>query len=75
MHKSVYVLGNETRKILWDCEMQTNHFMPPRSPELVIVKKNQPDSEFCRSGEPQSEIKENKKRVKYFNLARVLKKL
>ena len=39
MHKSESVRENETHKILWDFGIQTDHQIPTRRPELVIVKK------------------------------------
>ena len=39
MHKPESVLENETHKILWDFEIQTNHRIPTGRPELVIVYK------------------------------------
>ena len=38
-HKPESVLENETHKILLDFEIQTDHLIPPRRPELVMVKK------------------------------------
>ena len=39
MHNSESVLENETHKILWDFEMQTDHLILARRPDLVIVNK------------------------------------
>ena len=33
------VLENETHKITWDFEIQTNHLILARQPDLVIVNK------------------------------------
>ena len=38
MHKPESVLGNETQKILWDFEIQTDHVIPAKRPDQEIVK-------------------------------------
>ena len=53
MHNSESVLENEKHTIHWDSEIQTDHLISTRRPDLVIVKKekkNLPKSELCRSG-------------------------
>ena len=30
---------NETHKILWDCEIQTDHLISARRPDLMTVNK------------------------------------
>ena len=39
MHKPESVLENGTHKILWDSEIQTDHQMLVRRPNLVIINK------------------------------------
>ena len=39
MHSPVSVLVNETRKLLWDFEIQTDHLISARRPDLIIIKK------------------------------------
>ena len=39
MHKPETVLKNETPKIHWDFEIQTNHLIPARRPDLVLYNK------------------------------------
>ena len=39
MHEPESMLENETHKILWDFEKQTDHFTPARKPDWVIIKK------------------------------------
>ena len=41
MQKPESVLENETRKLLWDFELQTDHLIPARRPDLVIVHKKE----------------------------------
>ena len=39
MHKPESVLKNETHKILRDFEIQTDHLIPARRPDLVLINK------------------------------------
>ena len=57
IHRPESVLENEMHIILWDFEMQTDHLIPVRRPDLVIVNKqeNLPNSGLCRPGRPLSE--------------------
>ena len=38
MQKSETVLENETDKIMWDFEVQTDHLIPARKPDIVPYK-------------------------------------
>ena len=40
MHKPESVLENVMHKILWDFEIQLDHPIPVRRPNLVLIKKN-----------------------------------
>ena len=40
MHKPESVLENEMHKILWDFEIQMDHLISARRPDLVLIKKN-----------------------------------
>ena len=39
MLKPESVLENETHKILWDFEMQTDNPIPARRPDLLLINK------------------------------------
>ena len=39
MHKPESVQENETHKILWNFEKQTNHQIPTERPDLVLINK------------------------------------
>ena len=39
MHNPEPVLENDTHKILWDFDMQTDHLITARRPDLKITKK------------------------------------
>ena len=58
------VQENETHKLLWDFETQTDHLILARRPDLVIIykKENLPNSELCRPVRPQSIYKKKVKR-------------
>ena len=37
MHNPDSVLENETYKVLWDFEIQTDHLIPASRPDLMLV--------------------------------------
>ena len=39
MHNPESILENEMYQILWDFEIQTDHLISTRQPDLVIVNK------------------------------------
>ena len=39
MHKLESVLENEKQKILRDFEIQTDHLIPARRPDIVLINK------------------------------------
>ena len=39
MNKPESVLKNETHKILWDFEIQTDPLIPTRRPDLILINK------------------------------------
>ena len=52
MYTSDSVLENETRKLLWDFEIQTHHLISARQPDLEIVDKERErerEREFART--------------------------
>ena len=59
MHNPKSVLENETHKILWDFETQTDHLISARLTDQVIVnkKENLPNSGLRRCDRQQSIIK------------------
>ena len=64
MHNPEFVQENETHKFLWDFEIQTDHLISARRPDLVIVnikKENLPNCELCRPGRPKSKTDKNRK--------------
>ena len=76
MHNPEFVSENEMHKILWDFDIQTDHLILARRPDLVIVKKkkkieNLSNSELCCPSRPLIKLKKDT----YMGLARELKKL
>ena len=39
MHNPAPVLENDSHKLLWDINIQTNLLIPARRPELIIINK------------------------------------
>ena len=69
------VLDNNTDKLLWDFDIQTDYLILARRQDLIINKKKdlQNCGLYCPDW-PQNKI-ESEKEDKYLNLARELKKL
>ena len=42
MHNRAVVLENDTHKILWDFDIQTNHLISARRPDFIIVEQKIP---------------------------------
>ena len=57
MHNLAPVLENDTHKLLWDFDIQTDHLISARRPDLIIInnkKENLKNSRFCCPGCPQN---------------------
>ena len=39
MHNPEPVLENDTHKLLWDFDIQTDHLISARRPDLIIINK------------------------------------
>ena len=66
MHNLESILENETLKILWDFEIQTDHLILARRPHLAIVNRKKEylsNSRLCRPGTPESENKRKRKEI------------
>ena len=78
MHNPSSVLENDTHKLLWDFDIQTDHLIPARRPELIIINKKKKKIckivDFAVPAEHRIKLKECEKRHKYLDLARELKK-
>ena len=73
MHNPAAVLENETFKLLWDFEIQTDHQVLARQPDFIIIDKKERTlkiMDFAVSVNHRVKLKECKKRNKYLDLAR-----
>ena len=81
MHNPASVLENDTHKLLGDFDIQTDHLISARRPNLIIInnkkkkKENLQNCQLCCPSRPQNKTEKCEKRDKYLDLARELKKL
>ena len=56
MHNPAPVLENDTHKLLWDFNIQTDHLIPARRPDLIMInkKENLQNWRLCRHDESQN---------------------
>ena len=77
-HKPESVLENEKSQLLWDFEVETDHHIEARRPDLIIVDKERNTCQivdFAIPGDHRVEMKEKEKREKCQDLARELQVL
>ena len=78
MHNSAPVLENDSHKLPWDFKKQTDHLIPARKPDLIIINKKKRICkivDFAVSADHRINLKESEKKNKYLDLGRELKKL
>ena len=78
IHNLAPVLENNTHKLLWDFNIQTDHLIPVRRPDLIIINKKKRICtivDFAVPADHRIKLKECEKKDKYLDLARKLKKL
>ena len=78
MHNPASVLENYTHKLLWDFDIQTDHLISARRPDLIIINKKQRTCKivnFAVLADHGIKLKESEKTDKYLDFARELKKL
>ena len=78
MHNPAPVLENATHKLLWDFNIQTDHLIPAKRPDLIIINKKKRTCkivDFAVPADHRIKLKECEKKDKYLDLARELKKL
>ena len=78
MHNPAPVLENNTHKLLWDFDIQTDHLISARRPDLIIIDKKKKICkivDFAVPADHRIKLKEYEKRDKYLDLAIELKKL
>ena len=78
MHNAAPVLENDKHKLLWDFDIQTDHLISARRPDLIIINKKKRICkivDFAVPADHRIKLKECEKRDKYLDFARELKKL
>ena len=77
MHNLAPVLENDSHKLLWDFNIQTDHLIPARWPDLIIINKKTRICKIVDFAVPADHRinQESEKKDKYLNLAREIKKL
>ena len=78
MHNPASVLENDTHKLLWDFDIQMDHLMSDRRPDLIIINKKKKKSckimDFAVPADYGVKLKESEKKDRYLNRGRELKK-
>ena len=79
MHNPTSVLENEMHKLLWGFEIQTDHLISARRPDLIIINKKKKSTfrivDFTVPANHRVKIKESEIKDKYIDLTRELKNL
>ena len=80
MHNLEPVQENDTNKLLWDFDIQTDYLLSARRPGLMIINKKKKKKKICKivdfvPADHWIKLKECEKRDKYLDFARELKKL
>ena len=79
MHNPAPVLENHSHKLLCDFDIQTDHLIPARRPDLIIINNKKKRTckivDFAVPADHRIKLRECEKKDKYLDLARELKKL
>ena len=80
LHNPAPVLENDTHTFLWDFDIQMDHLISARRPDLIIINKKEKKKickivDFAVLADHRINLKKCEKRDKYLDLARELKKL
>ena len=75
LHNPAPVIENDTYKLIWDFNIQTDHLIPARRPDLIIINKKKRIVDFVVPVDHRINLKQCAKKDKYLDLARELKKL
>ena len=80
MHNPAAVLGKDTHKLLWDFDIQTDHLISARKPDLIVInkkkkkKKKKKEKRTCKivdfavPANHRIKVKESEKKDKYLDL-------
>ena len=82
-HNPVFVLENDTHKLLWDFDIHTDHLISFRRPDLVLINNNNNNNkkrickivDFAVPADQRIKLKEYEKKDKYLDFAMELKQL
>ena len=71
--------NNNNNKLQWDFDIQTDHLILARRPDLIIInnskkKRTCKTVDFAVPADHRIKLKESEKKFKYLDLARELKK-
>ena len=78
MHNPAAVQENDTHKLLWEFDIQTDHLISARRPDLIVINKKKRTCkivDFAVLAGHRIKLKESEKKNKYLDLARELNKL
>ena len=78
LHNPASFLENETHKFQWDFDIQTDHLISARRPDLIIINQKKRICkivDFAVPADHRIKLKESEQKDKYLDLARELKKL
>ena len=48
LHNPASVLENDTQKLLWDFNIQTDHLISARRPDLIVIYNKKENLQNCR---------------------------
>ena len=78
MHNPAPVLENDSHKLLWDFNIQRDHLIPARRPNLIIINQKMRICKIVDLAVPADHrinLKESEKKDKYLDLTRAIKTL
>ena len=73
MHNPAPVLENDTHKLLWDFDIQTDHLISARRPDLWVISEKKrifKIVDFAVPADHRIKLKEREKKDKDLDLAR-----
>ena len=77
MNNPAPAIENNTHKLLWDLDIHTDHPIPARRPDQIIIAKKKRTCkifDFAVPADHRIKLKECEKKDKYLGLSRELKK-
>ena len=79
MHNTAAVLENDTHKLPWDFDIQTDHLISARRPDPKIINKKKKRTckiaDIAVPADHGVKMKKSEKKDKYLDLAEQLKKM